>query len=84
MVSHLRKMNNRTVPATRYPVLTSPCVDAQAAAVTDAMVVTAFLIIFSMLVLPSPPLGGFYFCGWRYIKANVPSGPDHNLFYHPV
>ena len=77
-------MNNRTVPATWYPVLTSPCVDAQAAAVTDTSVVTAFLIIFSMLVLPSPPLGGFYFCGWRYIKANVPSGPDHNLFYHPV
>ena len=77
-------MNNRTVPATWYPVLTSPCADAKAAAVTDTRVVTAFLIIFSMLVLPSPPSGGFYFCDWCYIKANVPSGPDHNLFYHPV
>ena len=31
---------------------------------------------------PFPPSGGFYF--WCYVKANVPSGPDHNLFYHPV
>ena len=77
-------MNNRTVPATLQPVLASPCVDAKAAAVTDTSVVTAFLSIFSMLVLPSPPSGGFYFCGWRYVKANVSSGPDHNLFYHPV
>jgi hypothetical protein len=75
-------MNIPTVPTTRHPALTSPCVATQAAAVIDARVVTVFLNIFAMLVLPSPPSGGF--CFWCYVKANVSSGPDHNFLYHSL
>lgn len=60
-ISHLRKMNIPAIPTTRYPVLTSPCTAIQAAAVTDARVVTVFLSIFSTLVLHSRPQAVFAF-----------------------
>lgn len=60
-ISHLRKMNIPTVPTTRHPALTSPCVATQAAAVIDVRVVTVFLSIFSTLVLLSRPQAVFAF-----------------------
>lgn len=54
-------MNIPTVPTTRHPALTSPCVAIQAAAVIDVRVVAVFLSIFSMLVLLSRPQAVFAF-----------------------